>query len=235
MGSLARALISFVAMGLAVGCQQVEDSRPRPRFTIDPVLGFSTPEDSAPLEGALLCQIGTDNCARSDPLGVVSIELPIGETAATLTIDRYLSYLFPLVMAEAQKRSTPFGIESDELAAQQYDHVGSPYPMESQGAVALRANPITVEGATFELLDAPGAKQFYLDEEGWWDPDGEGTTVPHGWGGFTEVNPSDELHAEVGGTVSGCTVATGWPGDSGNTVRFPVREGFVTWVRWNCR
>ena len=82
---------------------------------------------------------------------------------------------------------------------------------------------------------SPGVKQFYLDDEGLWDPNREATESFDGWGGFTEVNPGVVLQAKVGGMVTGCQLILGWPGDEEDTVRFPVREGYATWVRWNCR
>jgi hypothetical protein len=231
MRLFARAFVSLVGMTLTVGCQQIED--PPPAFTFDPLQGYSTPEDSVLLEGARLCLMDTDTCELSNSRGEVTIEIPIGESWVTLTKDGYLPYLFPFVMGPAG-RSGPFGVESNQFAKEQYDRVGSPYPMDSQGAVFLSVGPRGVVGATFDLLGAAaGVEQFYLDDEGLWDPNAEATASFDGWGGFTEVNP-DVLQAKVGGMVSGCKLIYGWPGDTEDTVRFPVREGYATWVRWSC-
>jgi hypothetical protein len=231
MRLFARAFVSLVAMTLPVGCQQVEDAPPT--FTFDRLRAFNSPTDVVPLEGALLCQMDAETCGLSDAGGRVSVEIPIGvETAVTLTKEGYLPYLFPFVAGPAG-RSASFGVESNQLAANQYERVESPYPMGSQGAVFLAARPLNIVGATFELLDATSVTQFYLDEECWFDPNLKATASCDGWGGFTEVNPG-VLQAKIGGRVSGCKPVYGWPGDAEDTVRFPVREGYATWVSWNC-
>ena len=226
--------VSFVAMALPVGCQQVEDP-PLPTFTFGSLRGYNGPgENTVPLEGAQLCQMDTDTCALADENGAVAIEIPIGESAVTLTKEGYLPYLFPFVTGTAGRSIPLFGVESNTFTAEQYKRLDSDYPMGLQGAVFLAAQPVSIVGATFELLDATGVKQFYRDEEGLWDPNLEATTTSW-WGGFTEVNPGVVLQAKVGGMVSGCKLVWGWPGDGEDTVRFPVREGHATWVGWNCK
>jgi len=234
MRLVTRVFVSFVAMALTVGCQQVEDPPP-PTFTFGSLRGYSGPgENTVPLEGAQLCQMDTNTCALSDERGAVAIEIPIGESWVTLTKEGYLSYLFPFVAGAAGRFAPAFAVESNTFTAEQYESVGSPYPMGSQGAVFLSARPPSIVGATFDLLDAAGVKQFYLDEEGLWDPNLQATGSFDGWGGFTEVNPG-VLQAKIGGMVGGCTPIWGWPGDAEDTVRFPVREGHATWIGWNCR
>ena len=114
-----------------------------------------------------------------------------------------------------------------------YDSVLSPYPQEGTGTVfvIVGARDGGPDGATLELIDATG-KAFYVDENGNWVL-GLTATTSAGTGGFVEVSPG-EVEVEIGGTASNCLIEYAWPSDSANTIRLPVREGFMTVARVNC-
>ena len=59
---------------------------------------------------------------------------------------------------------------------------------------------------------------------------------PDDVGGFTEVSPG-VVQVEIGGTAQNCVrllSISGWPGDVANSVRMPIREGYLTSVQVTC-
>jgi len=223
-----------VAVGLfpIAGCNQVVDE-PETAPLEFAVVEVSTPgAEGVLLEGVEVCELDTTECKLSDARGRVSIELPVGvETAVALTKEGYWSQLVPVVLGESGSRSV-YGIESDELAADQFDRVMTLYPTGLKGSILFGIFP-ALAGATFDLVDAAGSAAFYSDDEGWWSPDLEATTS-WGWGGVAEVNPG-VFEAKLGGAAQGCVRLRGWPGDDANSIRFSVREGRVTWIAWSCQ
>jgi hypothetical protein len=104
--------------------------------------------------------------------------------------------------------------------------------MRGTGTVFVVFQPVGLAGATLEL-DAATGVPFYSDEEWNWNPDLTATTLL-GRGGFTEVTPG-EVQVNVGGTAGRCVpFFFGWPGRAENSVRLPVREGYVTVVNVGC-
>ena len=88
-----------------------------------------------------------------------------------------------------------------------------------------------VVGATLELVGASG-KGFYNDAQG--DPSLDlDSTSANGAGGFVEVAP-DEVEVRLGGTATNCTPLTAWPGSEANTIRIPIKAGFVSWSVVRC-
>jgi hypothetical protein len=86
---------------------------------------------------------------------------------------------------------------------------------------------------TVELRGASGTR-FYMDEQLEWRVDLTESTS-QSTAGFTEVIPGDEYRIEFGGTADGCIPVRGWPSPFDNSVRFPVRENFLTDLRIACR
>jgi hypothetical protein len=116
----------------------------------------------------------------------------------------------------------------DALLETQYARVMSPYPPVGTGTVFVAVRALGdggIEGATLKLIGATG-EAFYLDEDGHWAL-GLPATTSAAQGGFVEVSPG-VVEVEIGGTASNCLVVYGWPSDSANTTRLPVREGFMT-------
>jgi hypothetical protein len=180
-------------------------------------------ERQLPLEDVQLCQTDTTNCALSKGDGQVRIELPIGEeTSYTLKKDGYASYLVPVVIPSDEGYQDVFSMATDEEMKAQFSRLGSFYPMLlGTGAVVLWVFP-AFAGATFDLANATG-KAYYVHERGDWRDDITATTS-RGAGGFVEVPPGEEFQVNLGGTAAGCK----------DSIRFPVREGYITAASVTC-
>lgn len=105
------------------------------------------------------------------------------------------------------------------------------YAMEKQGYQSDEFGVHPIAGATFEILGTTG-ESFYVDDDGSGSSDLSATTS-QGAGGFVEVSPG-EYELQISGEVTNCEVLRGWPSDSEDTMRVPVREGYHTITRWYC-
>jgi hypothetical protein len=189
-----------------------------------------------PLVGVLLCETGTTNCAVSDASGFASIQLPAErEISYTHEKEGYGSSMRADILPAAGRTVVPV-MPTEASRAAQYERLMSPYPMEGTGTIYIQVargslgdDPIA--GATFDLLGTTG-KAFFLDEERNWSLEPSVTTSA-GVGGFVEVSPG-VFEIEIGGTAKNCLLIRGWSGDSENTIRLPVREGYATIARVDC-
>jgi len=189
------------------------------------------PGAQVPVEGARICEIDTDNCVFTDANGHATLWLPIGETAYTRDGEGLAPWLQPIIMPEeGLPAESAEEVPTVQRIAAEHSRVGSPYPMRGTGTVGVILFP-KFTGVTAEL-DAATGVPFYVDEEWNWDPDLSATTV-RGRVGFTEVTPG-EVQVNLGGSVDNCiTGGYGWPSKV-NSVRLPVREGYVTVVNVQC-
>jgi hypothetical protein len=187
-----------------------------------------------PLPGVTVCENGTPNCDLSDSTGRAELQLCVDqETSYTVEKDGYGSQLRADVLTAAGESVSPW-MRVDADLKTRYDSVVSPYPELGTGTVYVIVEALgggAREGATLKLIDATG-KAFYLDENGNWVL-GLTATTSVGQGGFVEVSPG-EVQVEIGGTASNCLVEYAWPSDSANTIRLPVREGFMTVAVVSC-
>jgi hypothetical protein len=189
-----------------------------------------------PVEGLQLCETDTANCMTTDANGNAAIELPVNrEVSYTMEKEGFIKHLRADVLAGDEYR--PITMSTDAQSASQYELVMSPYPMEGTGTIFVQAfsdelGVLPIAGATFELIGAAGKAYYTTDEEGNWSLDLTATTS-RGVGGFVEVSPG-EHELRISGTVENCQVLRGWPSDSENTMRFPVREGYLAITRWYC-
>ena len=190
-------------------------------------------DNGTPLPDVTVCENGTTNCDLSDSTGRAELQLCVDqETSYTNEKDGYGSQLRADVLTAAGESVSPW-MRVDADLKTRYDSVVSPYPQEGTGTVfvIVGARDGGPDGATLELIDATG-KAFYVDENGNWVL-GLTATTSAGTGGFVEVSPG-EVEVEIGGTASNCLIEYAWPSDSANTIRLPVREGFMTVARVNC-
>lgn len=229
MRSGARFLWVFALWVLhVVGCNEVTTASTAPltlTVTAVPVSG----EDRERLKGVQLCEAGTTNCAMTDDKGNATLQLPIGqESSYTLEKEGWASYLVPKVI-QANGEQSEFEMSAEQFFVEQYERLMSRWPMSGTGTVALsRASA----GTTYELFGATGTA-YYVHEFGDWRLDLASTTG-RGSGGFVEVGPGD-FQINLGGTANNCIVGDrGWPGSDANSVRFPVREGYVTVANVSC-
>ncbi|MBT8452446.1 MAG: hypothetical protein KJO40_10805 [Deltaproteobacteria bacterium] len=186
----------------------------------DPELG-----STGALEGVAICQTDTTNCVSTDAGGNAAVEVPAAQEASyTMDLEGYGSYLDPVLLSEAQAVALPMA--TDDRFSDMHGLVMSPYPMEGTGSIFVELVDDPIAGATFELSSGAG-QPYYWDEDKNWDAELSATTSTGG-GGFTEVAPG-EYQIEIGGAATNCVLTPkGWPGDSPNTVRVPVREGYLT-------
>lgn len=183
------------------------------------------------LEDVELCETGTSRCVRTNANGEATLYLPFEvETSFTRAKSGYASYLLPL---EVPPSGASFGLSmaTNDRLAEQHENMMSPYPMQNTGTIVFDASP-NVEGATLDLVGATG-KPFYMDQDLDWRPDLTATTS-RGTAGFTEVGPGEDYRIELGGNGEGCVIEKGWPGRFEDSVRFPVRAGFLIDIRVVC-
>lgn len=218
------ALLAF----LLVGCAQVTDDGTAPL-----TLAVSSQDvdqgPRTPLEGAKLCDTGTDRCVFTDSSGGATLRLPVGqESSYTLEKEGHGSYLVALVMAEAgfQHQLT---MSTDGHLKAQFERIMSPYPMRDSGTALLEVRP-ALAGVTFELDDATGVA-FYYDEQGRWSPDLTATTSL-GLGGFAEITEGT-VQLNLGGAARQCSPGIAWPGNE-NSIRFPIRKSYITIATAEC-
>ena len=199
---------------------------------------FESPAPGAilPLEDLQLCETDTANCVLTDADGTAELDLPADrEISYTWQKEGYIQQLRADILP-AGGSYVPSNVSADARMAARFERVMSPYPMEGTGMIFAQAfsdelgvQPIS--GATFELVGATG-KAFYIDDDGEWTLDLTATTS-EGAGGFVEVSPG-EHELKVGGAVGNCQVLRGWPSDSENTMRVPVRANYMTVTRFYC-
>ena len=200
--------------------------------------------EAAPIEGARVCQLDTENCVTSNARGTAVLELPIKqEIAFTVEKDGYGPWLFANVTDESFQEDGTAALATHEQLANFVQPLGIPYPWE-KGMVGLQRWPSRA-GVRFlpvgPTVDAVGAPFYWDVTTQQYSLDLEATTFspavaeyPFAQGGFTEVTPG--VHQfEFSGTVGDCTHASwAWPGDAPNRIRIPVIEGYTTYGSMRC-
>ena len=196
------------------------------------------------LEGVEFCETDTVNCVMSDADGQTTLEVEMpadGLISYTYSKDGYAPGLRADVVDEEFTAFTGeygnFNI-TDATMTDRFAIMDSPYPMEGTGMVSVSAFVsdmlpafLPIAGATFELVGATG-RGYYTDTSE--EPSVDLTeTSFHGEGGFIEVAPG-EVEITFGGRATNCVVLKGWPGSEANTIRLPVKAGFITWGSVSC-
>ncbi len=203
---------------------------PSVELTLTLVVGASG-ADRPPLEGAAFCETDTENCEMTDANGQATIEVGVPadqRISYTYAKEGYLSVLYSDVVDETLFTDRIHWTVTDAEAKRQADLVMTPYPYEGTGSIVVSVGLI---GATFELVGASG-KGFYFDAQG--DPSLDlDSTMANGAGGFVEVAP-DEVEVRLGGTATNCTPLSAWPGSEANTIRMPIKAGFISWSSMSC-
>ncbi len=196
------------------------------------ITSFEPPNPAGPVEGMEICRLETTDCVVTDPDGYATVKgFADEEVAFTMKKEGFGSYIYTYTM-RASGPPLPLGNATESRFEEMFELVMSPYPMEAgAGALWVSGSP---EGAVLNLVGATG-KPFYAADDGkqTWSTDFTAAT-PQGGGGFVEVAPG-EYQVEVSGTSENCVPARGWPGASANTVRMPVREGYLSSARMDCK
>lgn len=214
-------------------------------FSIDELNPDGT---TPPLEGVQVCEADADpeNCVMSNAFGIVTLFLP-ADQEVTITMDKegYGRWVTGDVSDETfDPTVTGRRMYTDAQLAAIAGQLQTPYPWQG-GIVGLVTFPsLPAGGATFapvgSTVDAVG-DSFYYDsatEEYSLDLDattavGESWLLPLAEGGFTEITPGEQQF-EYGGTAGDCEASWAWPGDTANTIRVPVREGYRTYGSMIC-
>ena len=191
-----------------------------------------------PLEGAAFCELdNTENCDVTDAFGLATIEVVVPadkQIGYTFTKEGYVPILYANVVDDMLPTDTVRWALTDATAEEGAALMSSPYPYEGTGVASVAVNEAgagRLSGATLELVGASG-KGFYFDTNFLPSPDLT-STIGGGDGGFFEVAPG-EVEIRLEGTATNCVAASGWPGSEANTVRMPVRAGFVSWSSVSC-
>jgi hypothetical protein len=226
MGLFAKAFVLLLAIGSIAGCNDVA--------VVENATLALTVRDAGsdlPLAGFRICQLDATNCVETDAGGNASLVLPVGETGFTSEGEAYAPVL-QLADVPPEGSSLRVGMLPDQFVSDVYDHMMSPYPMRGTGSILLRTSQ-PFAGVTFDLVNATG-KPFYVEEDGYsWSTELTATTS-FGYGGFAEVTPGD-YQVKFGGTAEGCsTPVNSLPGDTENSVRVRVQEGYFTYASMAC-
>ncbi|MDH3654564.1 MAG: hypothetical protein OEN21_09870 [Myxococcales bacterium] len=196
------------------------------------------------VEGVELCEADTDNCALSNVLGTATLVLPADqEILLTAEKEGYGKWLTADVSDEDAEASTTRRIYTDAQLEAVASQLNTAYPW-TDGIVGLVKNPSETEGLTFAPAGSTAGavgESFYYDSatEEYRADLVAGTAVETNWylplgaGGFTEVTPGEQQF-EFGGTAGNCVASWAWPGDTANTIRVPVREGYRTYGSMIC-
>jgi hypothetical protein len=190
---------------------------------------FEPPLEAGPVEGLRICELETDNCVLTDAGGYATLEGSAGETALSMDGAGLGAYIYMHILRDDEV-PLALGNATEARFEEMFGLVMSPYPMEGAGAIWVSGLP---EGAMLTLVNGTG-KPFYAehDVKQSWNPNLSEAT-PRGGGGFVEVAPGD-YQVAITGTSKTCVPARGWPGDSENTARMPVREGYLSSTRMKC-
>jgi len=202
------------------------------------------PDGSTPfLEGVEVCEAYTENCGTSNDFGAATLAVPANqEVTFTIKKEGYGQWVTGTVSDEPSVLDTTRRMYTHAQLAAIAQQLGTAYPW-TDGIVGLVRYPNTV-GVTFtpvgSTVDAVGDSFYYDSATKEYSLDLEATTavaeswkLPLGEGGFTEVAPGVQQF-ELGGTAGDCGVSWAWPGDTPNTIRVPVREGYRTYASMVC-
>jgi hypothetical protein len=186
------------------------------------------------LEGVMLCQTDTTNCATTDADGMASIVLPADqEVSYTLEKEGYAPYLVADATDETLFQTGPWAMYSDQRIADLFEALGIDSPMGGQVILRAVSGSIIdgIAGVTFDLVDET-ATPFYNEQD--WTPTFDLTaTTSIGQGGFVE-QATGEYQVEYAGTATNCSVQIGWTGDAANRVKLPVRAGYLSFGTMVC-
>lgn len=188
------------------------------------------------LEGVQVCGADRTKCVTTDGNGEATLELPLDqEVTWTLEKEGWGSILVADVTDETFVPATGALMPSDQWLSEAYKRMeDSPYPFEGTGSIVVWTDSPPFEGATFGIVEAGGEPRLYYGTEAQWPSLELVATTSRGWGGFIEVGPGD-VEFEIGGRAERCVLTWGWPGDTGNTIRVPVQEGYSTHASVTCQ
>jgi hypothetical protein len=197
------------------------------------VVEFEPLTSDTPIEGAEVCVADTTNCATSDADGMVTMEVAANaEIVFEVTAEGYGPTLTPQTTTDENITTQLSPLLADSVISLLAGILGTPYPFEGTGVIAISSlvEPLGADGngiAGVTYTPDETLTSFYLDEDEIPRVEATATAEPSGAGGFIEV-AAGTYEVQLGGTASNCVVVAGWPGSGANSVRLPVRAGFIT-------
>ncbi len=187
---------------------------------------------TVPLQGAEVCQDGTDNCATTNVDGQATLQIPGNEEfayAVTPPSD-YYPMLSPQVSDSNIPLSPTLTVLSQATLMGFAALLNTEFPT-TLGTIGILVaqNPFPGEegipSVSFELIGATG-ESYYLNESN--IPTTTLTeTVDNGTGGFFEASEGT-LEVGLSGAQNCERPYSAWPGAEPNQFRFPSRGGFLT-------
>jgi len=189
--------------------------------------------DSVPIEGAEVCQDGTENCATTDADGVAALQIPGNEEFAYAVTPP--SGFFPLLSPQVSDSDIPLlptlTVFSETTLMAFAGILGTDFP-PTTGTIGMVVyedpfpDAVGIPGVSFELIEGTG-RSYYLSEANL-PTEMLTETVDNGSGGFVEASEGT-LEVGLSGTQN-CEQRpyNAWPGAEPNQFRFPSRAGFLT-------
>ncbi len=206
-------------------------------------LTVTEPDGSlANVQDVEVCEADTENCSMSDDLGVASIVVPADqEILFTIEKEGYGKWLTADVSDETRERVVVnrrmhTNAQLEAVAGQlgiEYPWMGGivglvRFPTVAQGGLTFTPVGSTADQVGDEFYYDGALEEYSVDLQATSAFDGVGYVLPLGDGGFAEITPGEQQF-EYGGTAGDCAVSWAWPGDTANTIRLPVREGYRTY------
>ncbi len=188
---------------------------------------------TAPIEGAEVCQDGTDNCATTNADGQATLQIPGNEEFA-YAVTPPTSDFFPLLSPQVSDSDIPlspnFTVFGESTLAAFAVLLDTEWP-PTTGLLGLGAwqNPfpelVGIPGVSLELIEGTGVPYYFNESD---VPDNTLTeTTVSGVGGFVEASEGT-LEVGLSGAQNCERPYNAWPGATANQFRFPSRAGFLT-------
>jgi hypothetical protein len=188
--------------------------------------------DLVPLEGAEVCEDGTDNCATTNVDGEATLQIPgnLEFAYAVTPPSAFFPSLIPQVSDSDIPPSPNFTVLSEDTLMGFAALLNTEFP-PTTGTIGLVVyeNPfpelVGIPGVSFELIEGTG-RLYYLNDSNL--PTTMLTeTVDNGSGGFVEASEGT-LEIGLSGVQNCERPYSAWPGSEANQFRVPSRVGFLT-------
>jgi hypothetical protein len=117
---------------------------------------------------------------------------------------------------------------SDEELARLAPLMGTTYPWTDTGIMILRV--YSEPGVMFDLVGQANQPFYFIDGD---TPSTElDATTADGRGGFTDLAEGQYQVEFIDNQV--CKAFTAWPGDMVNSVKVPIKAGYISWSSMAC-
>lgn len=215
-----------VSLGMpSAGCGGSGESRTPVAVRVTEYVNLADLE--GPMPDAEVCETDTENCLITDEEGRVSIELPSDtEVSYTITKEGYGSYLVSDV--NTGRLDHRFIMYSDEELARLAPLMGTTYPWTDTGIMILRV--YSEPGVMFDLVGQSNQPFYFIDGDT--PSTALDATTADGRGGFTDL-AEGQYQVEFIDSQD-CKAFTAWPGDTDNSVKVPVKAGYISYSSMAC-